>query len=98
VGGMTFEDVQREYDRGSPNTINPMLDAWWKTLSARLDSGPPRYPKIPKTQERCARDAQTTESEEASLEIEYRLSVRVSLAANDSTRKITIDGNGLRTP
>jgi hypothetical protein len=32
-----------------PNTINPMLDAWWKTLSARLDSGPADLHRLPET-------------------------------------------------
>jgi hypothetical protein len=36
----TIEKIRLEIGKGSPNTINPMLDAWWKTLSARLDSGP----------------------------------------------------------
>jgi hypothetical protein len=31
------------------NTINPMLDAWWKTLSARLDSGPAALHRLPET-------------------------------------------------
>jgi hypothetical protein len=30
-----------------PNTINPMLDSWWKTLSARLDSGPAALHRLP---------------------------------------------------
>jgi hypothetical protein len=32
-----------------PNTINPMLDAWWKTLSARLDAGPAALHRLPET-------------------------------------------------
>jgi Plasmid replication region DNA-binding N-term len=31
------------------NTINPMLDAWWKTLSARLDSGPAALHRLPES-------------------------------------------------
>jgi hypothetical protein len=32
-----------------PDTINPMLDAWWKTLSARLDSGPAALHRLPES-------------------------------------------------
>jgi hypothetical protein len=32
-----------------PNTINPMLDSWWKTLSARLDSGPAALHRLPES-------------------------------------------------
>jgi hypothetical protein len=45
----TVEKVRAKLGRGSPNTINPMLDAWWKTLSARLDSGPAALHRIPET-------------------------------------------------
>ena len=43
----TVEKVRAKIGRGSPNTINPMLDAWWKTLSARLDSGPAALHRLP---------------------------------------------------
>ena len=45
----TVEKVRTKLGRGSPNTINPMLDAWWKTLSARLDSGPAALHRLPET-------------------------------------------------
>ena len=32
----TIERVRGELGRGSPNTVNPMLDAWWASLAARL--------------------------------------------------------------
>lgn len=32
----TIERVRREIGRGSPNTVNPLLDAWWQSLSERL--------------------------------------------------------------
>ena len=37
----TIERVREKIGRGSPNTINPLLDAWWKRLADRLDAGPP---------------------------------------------------------
>jgi Plasmid replication region DNA-binding N-term len=43
----TIEKIRAKIGKGSPNTINPMLDAWWKTLSARLDAGPAAFHRIP---------------------------------------------------
>jgi hypothetical protein len=45
----TIEKVRAKLGRGSPNTINPMLDAWWKTLSARLDAGPQALHRLPES-------------------------------------------------
>ena len=45
----TIEKIRAKIGRGSPNTINPMLDTWWKTLSARLDSGPAALHRLPET-------------------------------------------------
>jgi uncharacterized coiled-coil protein SlyX len=43
----TIEKIRLKIGKGSPNTINPLLDAWWKTLSARLDSGPAALHRLP---------------------------------------------------
>jgi Plasmid replication region DNA-binding N-term len=45
----TIEKIRLQIGKGSPNTINPLLDAWWKTLSARLDSGPAALHRLPET-------------------------------------------------
>jgi hypothetical protein len=45
----TIEKIRLKLGKGSPNTINPMLDAWWKTLSARLDSGPAALHRLPES-------------------------------------------------
>ena len=45
----TIERVRAKLGTGSPNTINPLLDAWWKTLSARLDSGPAALHRLPES-------------------------------------------------
>jgi hypothetical protein len=45
----TIEKIRAKLGRGSPNTINPMLDAWWKTLSARLDAGPQALHRLPES-------------------------------------------------
>src|SRR5271166_6063040 len=46
----TIERVRAKLGTGSPNTINPHLDAWWKTLSARLDAGPAALHRLPASQ------------------------------------------------
>ena len=43
----TIEKIREKIGRGSPNTINPMLDVWWKRLAARLDSGPAALHRLP---------------------------------------------------
>src|SRR5271168_4211002 len=45
----TIEKIRAKLGKGSPNTINPLLDAWWKTLSARLDAGPAALHRLPET-------------------------------------------------
>ncbi len=45
----TIERVREKIGRGSPNTINPLLDAWWKRLGARLDAGPAALHRLPET-------------------------------------------------
>ena len=45
----TIEKIRLKLGKGSPNTINPLLDAWWKTLSARLDSGPAALHRLPES-------------------------------------------------
>jgi hypothetical protein len=43
----TVEKVRARIGRGSPNTINPLLDAWWKRLAGRLDAGPAALHRLP---------------------------------------------------
>jgi hypothetical protein len=45
----TIEKIRAALQGGSPNTINPLLDAWWKKLSARLDSGPAALHRLPES-------------------------------------------------
>ena len=45
----TIEKVREKLGSGSPNTINPLLDAWWKRLSARLDAGPAALHRLPES-------------------------------------------------
>lgn len=43
----TIERIREKLGRGSPNTINPLLDQWWKGLAARLSGGPEMLERIP---------------------------------------------------
>src|SRR5580658_401587 len=45
----TIEKVRAKLGRGSPNTINPLLDAWWKRLASRLDAGPAALHRLPES-------------------------------------------------
>jgi hypothetical protein len=43
----TIEKVRAKIGRGSPNTINPLLDVWWSRLAGRLDAGPAALHRLP---------------------------------------------------
>jgi hypothetical protein len=43
----TIEKVRATIGRGSPNTINPLLDTWWSRLAGRLDAGPAALHRLP---------------------------------------------------
>jgi hypothetical protein len=45
----TIEKIRAYLGAGSPNTINPLLDTWWKRLAARLDSGPAALHRLPES-------------------------------------------------
>jgi len=45
----TIDKIRAKIGRGSPNTINPILDAWWKRLASRLDSGPAAFHRLPES-------------------------------------------------
>jgi hypothetical protein len=45
----TIEKVRAKLGTGSPNTINPLLDTWWKRLAARLDAGPAALHRLPES-------------------------------------------------
>jgi hypothetical protein len=39
-----IDKVRAKLGTGSPNTINPLLDAWWRKLRTRFHSGPAASP------------------------------------------------------
>jgi hypothetical protein len=45
----TIEKIRERIGRGSPNTINPLLDAWWQRLASRLDGGPAALHRLPES-------------------------------------------------
>jgi Plasmid replication region DNA-binding N-term len=45
----TNDKVRAKIGKSSLTTISPLLDSWWKTLSARLDSGPAALHRLPET-------------------------------------------------
>ena len=45
----TVEKIRATLGTGSPNTINPLLDHWWKRLASRLDAGPAALHRLPES-------------------------------------------------
>jgi len=45
----TVEKIRAAVGRGSPNTVGPLLDAWWKRLAGRLDAGPAAFHRLPES-------------------------------------------------
>ncbi len=45
----TIERIRARLGGGSPNTINPLLDSWWRRLGARVDAGPAALARLPDT-------------------------------------------------
>jgi Plasmid replication region DNA-binding N-term len=45
----TVEKIRAAIGSGSPNTVGPLLDAWWKHLAGRLDAGPAALHRLPES-------------------------------------------------
>src|ERR1700690_1226210 len=45
----TIARVRAKLGTGSPNTINPLLDPWWKRLGRRFDAGPAALHRLPES-------------------------------------------------
>jgi len=79
----TIERVRAKLGTGSPNTINPHLDAWWKTLSARLDAGPAALHRLPESVAHLAEGLWMQALEEGRR--------RASQAQHSTARSLAID-------
>jgi hypothetical protein len=85
-----IEKIRSNLGRGSPNTINPMLDAWWKTLSARLDAGPAALHRLPENVAHIAEALWMQALDEGKR--------RASLEQRDSARVTELDKQRPRAP
>jgi hypothetical protein len=45
----TVERIRAKIGSGSPNTVGPLLDIWWKSLAVRLDAGPAAFHRLPES-------------------------------------------------
>ena len=45
----TVEKIRAKIGSGSPNTVGPLLDTWWKSLALRLDAGPAAFHRLPES-------------------------------------------------
>jgi Plasmid replication region DNA-binding N-term len=79
----TIDKVRAKIGKGSPNTVNPLLDAWWKTLAARLDFGPAALHRLPETVAHVAEALWMQALEEGKR--------RALLEQRDSTRLAELD-------
>jgi uncharacterized coiled-coil protein SlyX len=79
----TIEKIRAKIGKGSPNTINPVLDTWWKALSSRLDAGPAALHRIPETIAHIAEALWLQALEESRR--------RVLVKQRDSTRVAALD-------
>jgi hypothetical protein len=69
----TIERVREKIGRGSPNTINPLLDVWWKRIAARLDAGPAALHRLPESVAHVAEALWTQALDEARRRVEQEL-------------------------
>ena len=77
----TIEKVRQKIGRGSPNTINPLLDRWWGRLAARLDAGPAALYRLPEPVAQAAEALWLTALDEARRRVQLESgSARKTLA------------------
>jgi hypothetical protein len=78
----TIDRVRMKLGRGSPNTINDHLDAWWSKLGARLRDLPGQeFPHLP---ERVAQALQHLWAESAHAVLRDALSARERILVQDA--------------
>jgi hypothetical protein len=79
----SVEKIRAKLGGGSPNTVNPLLDAWWKRLAARLDAGPAALHRLPESVAHVAEALWMQALEEGRR--------RASLEQRSSERAIVLD-------
>jgi hypothetical protein len=74
----TVEKIRVAVGRGSPNTVGPLLDAWWKRLAGRLDAGPAAFHRLPESVAHAAEALwmQALEEGRRRAELEQRMTDR----------------------
>jgi Plasmid replication region DNA-binding N-term len=79
----TNDKVRAKVGKGSLTTIGPLLDSWWKTLAARLDSGPAALHRLPESVAHVAEALWMQALEETRR--------RISIEQRDNARLTEID-------
>lgn len=81
----TIERVRQKLGRGSPNTVSPMLEIWFKHLGARIkDPGAFAAPaSLPDAVDQAAQHLWETAQAEARRELDLRLSEGLAAAMAD---------------
>lgn len=83
-GRPTIERVRQHLGRGSPNTVNRHLDAWWSTLASRMKGGNSNTTSLPAALlELCGRLYAALQSQALA---EARIVVEEGMAARDEDR------------
>ena len=85
----TIGKTRQKLGTGSPNTINPLLDAWWKKLSARLDAGPAAFHRLPESVAHVAEALWMQALDEGRRRAQLELKI-TRTAATDQQRAIEV--------
>jgi hypothetical protein len=82
----TTRNVRVNIGGGSPNTIGPLLDEWWRRLASRLDAGPAAFHRLPEAVAQVAESLWTHALEESRRRVLQEQQSTDRLAAMDKER------------
>src|ERR1700683_3879749 len=85
----TVEKIRAAIGSGSPNTVGPLLDAWWKRLSTRLDAGPAAFHRLPESVAHVAEALWMQALDEGRRRAQLELKI-TRTAATDQQRAIEV--------
>jgi Plasmid replication region DNA-binding N-term len=74
----TADKVRKRIGRGSPNTIYPLLDEWWSTLTKRLEGGAGAVQRLPEAVAHVAEALWINALEEARVRVRQELDSSLS--------------------